>query len=312
MASATKNLSSGPAGLEPTISAQVKPIPFRTELSLAPLLAFWARAFGDDTSLEGTFARTIREETEKAPELLSPITDLAVIARHRKLVDVLMAAVFPAAVLDREYGAAIAPFQLTGFYATPPFQQLLLAEDGGFRGRMSMEASPVNAKRPLRAYALVLARVYSIELDLDYSFIFTVTEPETGLDRHFKGQFDLRFVEVVPVGPTPPLTEEVRRRLHGNLLDADFLRQILPPENFVLDRKSTRLNSSHGYISYAVFCLKKKKKEQNTTQDYRGITCLAVTQKTKWSEIQSTCMLSNELQVIERRDTQTNAHDERV
>src|SRR2546422_3868390 len=31
------------------------------------------------------------------------------------------------------------------------------------------------------------------------------------------------------------------------------------------DRKSTRLNSSHGYISYAVFCLKKKKtKETNT------------------------------------------------
>src|SRR2546422_3889484 len=31
----------------------------------------------------------------------------------------------------------------------------------------------------------------------------------------------------------------------------------------VTDRKSTRLNSSHGYISYAVFCLKKKK---NTAQ----------------------------------------------
>src|SRR5687768_18335011 len=31
------------------------------------------------------------------------------------------------------------------------------------------------------------------------------------------------------------------------------------------DRKSTRLNSSHGYISYAVFCLKKKKKNQNPT-----------------------------------------------
>src|SRR2546422_8617020 len=29
---------------------------------------------------------------------------------------------------------------------------------------------------------------------------------------------------------------------------------------FIRDRKSTRLNSSHGYISYAVFCLKKKKK----------------------------------------------------
>src|SRR2546422_2090888 len=31
----------------------------------------------------------------------------------------------------------------------------------------------------------------------------------------------------------------------------------------IADRKSTRLNSSHGYISYAVFCLKKKKKIQN-------------------------------------------------
>src|SRR2546429_2752788 len=33
-----------------------------------------------------------------------------------------------------------------------------------------------------------------------------------------------------------------------------------------LDRKSTRLNSSHGYISYAVFCLKKKKYNDNTNQ----------------------------------------------
>src|SRR5256885_8070648 len=31
----------------------------------------------------------------------------------------------------------------------------------------------------------------------------------------------------------------------------------------ILDRKSTRLNSSHLVISYAVFCLKKKKKEQH-------------------------------------------------
>src|SRR2546422_8223987 len=36
------------------------------------------------------------------------------------------------------------------------------------------------------------------------------------------------------------------------------------------DRKSTRLNSSHGYISYAVFCLKKKKnnkQKENTSRD---------------------------------------------
>src|SRR3989449_1338683 len=38
------------------------------------------------------------------------------------------------------------------------------------------------------------------------------------------------------------------------------------------DRKSTRLNSSHGYISYAVFCLKKKNFEK-TTASLRSSSC---------------------------------------
>src|SRR5438874_9249820 len=41
---------------------------------------------------------------------------------------------------------------------------------------------------------------------------------------------------------------------HHGFLDAKFLTQ---------DRKSTRLNSSHVEISYAVFCLKKKKKKNH-------------------------------------------------
>src|SRR2546422_7378928 len=39
----------------------------------------------------------------------------------------------------------------------------------------------------------------------------------------------------------------------GNALQSPHLARL------AADRKSTRLNSSHGYISYAVFCLKKKK-----------------------------------------------------
>src|SRR2546422_4356576 len=45
----------------------------------------------------------------------------------------------------------------------------------------------------------------------------------------------------------------------------------------VRDRKSTRLNSSHGYISYAVFCLKKK---NNSDGPYHGE--LAELQKNGW------------------------------
>src|SRR5687768_17767440 len=53
--------------------------------------------------------------------------------------------------------------------------------------------------------------------------------------------------------------------------DAAFALRGQPPD--LRDRKSTRLNSSHGYISYAVFCLKKKKK----THEVRTCTVTSYT-----------------------------------
>src|SRR5204863_7001874 len=54
----------------------------------------------------------------------------------------------------------------------------------------------------------------------------------------------------------------VKRFERGNMIvDLGNLEAILPRSTIMLtDRKSTRLNSSHVEISYAVFCLKKKKK----------------------------------------------------
>src|SRR2546422_6162313 len=58
-----------------------------------------------------------------------------------------------------------------------------------------------------------------------------------------------------------------------------------------LDRKSTRLNSSHGYISYAVFCLKKKK-HTSELQSRLHIVCRLLLEKKKksiYTTINPTC-----------------------
>src|SRR2546422_3996158 len=52
-------------------------------------------------------------------------------------------------------------------------------------------------------------------------------------------------------GPNQEALREMKRMLSCSLIASG-------------DRKSTRLNSSHGYISYAVFCLKKKKSINST------------------------------------------------
>src|SRR5687768_17734454 len=55
------------------------------------------------------------------------------------------------------------------------------------------------------------------------------------------------------LGGTEPPADQVRRA------ELDVKAEFGGHLRLDLDRKSTRLNSSHGYISYAVFCLKKKK-----------------------------------------------------
>src|SRR2546429_4289140 len=57
------------------------------------------------------------------------------------------------------------------------------------------------------------------------------------------------------------IDEHAIRLLRRGSFSDDEMRLIVA----ALDRKSTRLNSSHGYISYAVFCLKKKKHTKRPT-----------------------------------------------
>src|SRR2546422_4493362 len=82
-----------------------------------------------------------------------------------------------------------------------------------------------------------------------YTTLFRSASPCQGEGRGFKSRFPLHNPrQLIPVEPAtrgseggvPPSWGDAKQRERA-------------------DRKSTRLNSSHGYISYAVFCLKKKK-----------------------------------------------------
>src|SRR5690625_6258575 len=63
-------------------------------------------------------------------------------------------------------------------------------------------------------------------------------------------------IRALPDSDVPP---GLRETLTGS--DVDVLDAVSAADLVELDRKSTRLNSSHVAISYAVFCLKKKKKK---------------------------------------------------
>src|SRR2546422_7370920 len=65
-------------------------------------------------------------------------------------------------------------------------------------------------------------------------------------------------------GAADPKVDAALAHLRG-----DDISDIIFTSGTTGDRKSTRLNSSHGYISYAVFCLKKKKKTYRSAMRQR-------------------------------------------
>src|SRR5699024_12166595 len=76
----------------------------------------------------------------------------------------------------------------------------------------------------------------------------------------------LARLDVIPYQPKPPL---IRHSHHHKRVKCS-VPLILSLIESHLDRKSTRLNSSHVSISYAVFCLKKKKKKYRLHSTIQG------------------------------------------
>src|SRR2546422_6151035 len=111
-----------------------------------------------------------------------------------------------------------------------------------------------------------------------------VTFGYTLLFRHFAFFFfnDTATTEIYTLSlhDALPICPLWHRSEGGRLLDAGLPQQVGARQGRqprarvreMRDRKSTRLNSSHGYISYAVFCLKKKTLKRRTVRLCPGVT----------------------------------------
>jgi len=221
-------------GAGPALASDVGEFPFRAEFSLAPLIDFWVRAGGDASPACSSMGRTVGEQLAQAPGLEATITDPAILERYEDAVDMLMSAEIPPAAWDQAYGAAMVPFQLRGFYATPRMRRDMMDANGRIKGRLNVDDKLVSALRRGYAYMLILSRVYGVDVELDYTPILTVPDPATGLDRHFRLIFDSQFVNVEVVGERPSLPDDVRQRLQATLLEPGALERVLPPDRFVL------------------------------------------------------------------------------
>ena len=152
--------------------------------------------------------------------------------RHKDLVGALMSIAFPTARWGKDYAAALIPFQFISFYETPLFRRFLMSDEGSVKGQKNIDEEQMAWGRVINAYIGILEEFYGIDVDFDYPLIVTTTDPETGLDRHFRMDMDCQFVDIKRVGKARALSKADRKRLLANLTDPDVLMDLLPPEDF--------------------------------------------------------------------------------
>ena len=206
---------------------------FRSVLSIDPLLDFWRNQVAPKCRHMAAMFEVFEKRVRETPDLQGDIDRPDLAARHTDILAPLMTVAFPSSTWETEITGAFTPFQHHAIYCTPAYRKLLFDDKGTIAGRLKGEHNTLDFQRLLRAYALILERIYGIEQGLDSPLIRIVTDPATGLERHFQITPDFQFVQVGTVGKPPELNDQERERLIAHITDPEVLTALLPPKKFI-------------------------------------------------------------------------------
>ncbi len=207
-------------------------VAFRSALSLTPLLEFWRHNISPKCSYMAEMFNEFEQRLQKIPDLEGPIEDLALLKHHQDLLMPLMSVVFPASSWETEIVGALIPYRGVAFYASPVFERLLMNADGSLKGQPKEDQEISLKGRQLRAYILILERIYGMQVGLDTPIIQVVPDPQTGLDRYFRLSPDLRFIDVHTIGKPLELSSEDRQTICDNITDLQVLSGFMPSDKF--------------------------------------------------------------------------------
>ncbi|MEW6281812.1 MAG: hypothetical protein AB1758_24615, partial [Candidatus Eremiobacterota bacterium] len=201
-------------------------LPFARTLSLDRLIAFWEGEARTAVGALRDLAGSILQGLEAAPELRGGIADVAVLEPHRGLVDAMMTAVFPQALRNLAFSAAVYPGEMRVFYATPRYRREALHPDGTLKGEyFSEDGVDLSDLMTIFAGLGILRRVYGIDLPFEKSILFKVSGD---LNRYHQIRAHLDFAEIRVRGAVPELPPEAVELLRSNITDMALWRRVLP------------------------------------------------------------------------------------
>jgi len=204
--------------------------PFPTVLSLRLLIEHWEKSIARGEV--PAFGQALLQSIEAAPELKEPIYDTSVLQKHKPLIDFLLTAVIPAANHQTEMSAAIFPFEFKELYSTPASQKALDLSQIETCVTTNIPDNKFSVGKTVKAFLLILQKFYDVKVTVEKPILFTLRDPQTGLDKVYRVEINQQFCEIIPKGKIRPIEKHVIKFLTEKIYDLDLWMQYIRPEDF--------------------------------------------------------------------------------
>lgn len=207
-----------------------KQFPFRSVLNLRLLIEYWENAIRQGQV--PAFAEQMLDYINNAPELRAPIEDLSILEKHKKFIEFLMTAVVPPANQDIDRAAAILPFQFKSFYSTRAFERTLDLSKIDQQVVTNFPDNHMSLGKTVKACLMILDKFYNVKMNFEKPILFTVRNPDTGLDKVYKVDIYHQFCEIIAKTTPKPIEKHVIKFLMEKIYDVDLWLQYIRPEDY--------------------------------------------------------------------------------
>ncbi|RYG04188.1 MAG: hypothetical protein EOO02_06680 [Chitinophagaceae bacterium] len=180
---------------------------FNSKFSLVPLIDTWRELATSGREGSRKFYQDLIDRISAVPELLAPVEDLAVLQKHKALLEEAMATIFPVTLSETEdmYGI-LAPFGASVIYGSSLFTSIFKSSQDNTIIIPDLHDTKSLEKDKLKgAYHMILARLYNMPVPPTMTTVHSYRCNESNLDKFIELEIDTRFCRVKYRGELPKL-----------------------------------------------------------------------------------------------------------
>lgn len=206
--------------------------PFKTHLSFNPLIEFWEKEISHSNIFKSEIIKISLEKIKQVPELNNLVEDYSILEKHKDIIDLLMAVIYPSAQWQKLISASVAPFSFKFFYMTPAFEKLMPGETPFNIEKVGLDPKTVFIDKVVNAYLLILDQLYNFKTEFKNPLVVKIRDKETSLIQYYQLSIDTSFVKAVCKDELPVLDEDDIKMLLKDAYNIYLWMKMLPPEKF--------------------------------------------------------------------------------